>query len=352
MTVLDRAEDRALGPILDALDAVRRSVLRRGASVCAPFVRDRNLRVMAVAMLSCATALAGAAFAPGYTLLLGPVLLGAPHLCFEARYLFFQHVELRRFSLVALLALQSVLVFAGIGIYTLGIASLAALALTGGLATRRGKLLALVAIVVEASALVGPDWSRFLLLHLHNCLALGVWLLWRRRPTRVSLVVAACFALGTIAIFAGCFDGLPLRRPFSEATFSITHVTDAVAAGFGGAWRQRFLVFFLFAQAFHYAVWLRLIPEEARPRETPRTWRASWQAFKADSGATAARLTIVAGLAVPLAALVGGAVRTRALYVTASEFHATVEAILVAVVLARSATACRTRSSSAPAPSA
>lgn len=337
MSLLDRAEDVAFAPVLDGLDSVRHRVLRRGARMFAPFIRDRDRRVIAGALLACATALGGAALAPGYVLLLGPVLLGMPHLFFEARYLFFQHADLRRAALVAILVAQSVLVFAGIGIYTLGVACIAALAVTGMLATRRGLALALLAVLVEAAALVGPDWSRFLLLHGHNCLALAVWLAWRKRPTRVSIAVAACFVAGTVAIAIGCFDGLPLRRPFGEATFSITHITDAVAAGFGGPWRKRLLVFFLFAQAFHYAVWLRLIPEEARPRETPRTWRASWQAFKADAGAATARLTVALSLAVPLAALVGGLVRTRALYVTASEFHATVEAILVAVVLARGA---------------
>lgn len=334
MSLLDRAEDQALAPVLAALDAARRRLLRRGAALFGPFVRDRDRRVIAAALLAMTTALAGTALAPGYVLLLGPVLLGMPHLCFEARYLFFQHAQLRRVSLVAILAVQSVLVFSGIGIYTLGVASLCALAVTGALATRRGLVFAMLAIAAQVAAIVGPDWSRFLLLHGHNCLALAVWLAWRKRPARVSIAVAACFVAGALAIALGCFDDLPLRRPFSEATFSITHITDAVAAGFGGPWRHRFLLFFLFSQAFHYAVWLRLIPEEARPRETPRTWRASWQAFKQDSGAVAARLTVVLALTVPLAALAAGVVRTRALYVTASEFHATVEAILVACMLA------------------
>jgi hypothetical protein len=188
---------------------------------------------------------------------------------------------------------------------------------------------------VFAGALVGPDWSRFLLLHVHNCVPLVVWLLWRDRPRWTSLAVAALFAAGVVAIFAGACDDLSLRRPFGDAVFSITKITDAVAAGFGGEWRHRFLLFFCFSQAAHYAIWLRLIPEEARDRPTPRTWRLSWHAFKRDASSTVARLCVVASIAVPLAALALGVVRTRALYVTASEFHATVEAILIAVVFVR-----------------
>lgn len=332
MNLFERAENRALLPILDALDTVRLHLLKRTRALTAPFVRDRNHRVIAAALLSCAVALAGTVLAPGYMLLLGPVLLGMPHLCFEARYLFFQRVQLRRAAIVALLATQTVLVFSGLGIYTLGIAALGALALSGALATRRGAVLGGLAVGAQLAALVGPAWSRFALLHGHNCIPLVVWWLWRPRPARVSLAVAAIFVVAVGAILLGAFDAMPLRRPFTEDVFSIGPLTDAVAVDLGGVWRQRMLLFFTFTQAFHYMVWLRLIPEESRERPTPRSWRASWRAFKDDSGATVARLAVVLAIAVPVAALVLGVVRSRALYVTASEFHATVEAVLVVLV--------------------
>src|SRR5580765_8241451 len=110
MSLIDRAEDRAFAPLLGALDAARRALLSRYARISAPFVRDRDRRVVAAAAIACITALAGTALAPGYMLLLGPVLLGMPHLFFESRYLFFQHVQLRRASLVAILVAQSALV--------------------------------------------------------------------------------------------------------------------------------------------------------------------------------------------------------------------------------------------------
>lgn len=332
MNLLDRAENRTLLPVLDALDAVRLHLLKRTRAITAPFVRDRDHRVIAAALLSCTVALIGTVLAPGYMLLLGPVLLGMPHLCFEARYLFFQRVQLRRAALIALLVAQTVLVFNGLGIYTLGVAALGALGLSGALATRRGVLLACLAVGAQGAALVGPAWSRFALLHGHNCIPLVVWWLWRPRPARVSLAVAAIFVVAVATILLGAFDAMPLRRPFAENVFSIVPITDAVAVDLGGAWRQRMLLFFTFTQAFHYMVWLRLIPEESRERPTPRSWRASWKAFKDDSGATVARLSLALAVAVPVAALAIGVVRTRALYVTASEFHATVEAILVVLV--------------------
>src|SRR5262245_12887881 len=125
MRFIDRVEQYSLAPVLDGLDALRQRVLKRGARVCGPFVRDRDLRIVAVAAFACITALAGTALAPGYMLLLGPVVLGVPHLFFESRYLFFQHDRVRRGGLVVVLLAQTVCVFAGFGIYTLGFATIA-----------------------------------------------------------------------------------------------------------------------------------------------------------------------------------------------------------------------------------
>lgn len=335
MRFFDRVEQVSFAPVLDGLDGARRWLLDRGGSVTRHFVRDRDQRVVAFALAAFAMAFLGTALAPGYMLLLGPVIVGVPHLFFEARYLFFQHAQLRKLALAAVLAVQTVLVFAGAGIYTLGAATIAALAVTGSLSTNKALAIGALSLLAIAGAIVGPDWSRFLLLHVHNCVPLVVWLLWRDRPRWASIAVTALFALGIVLIFAGALDGLSLRRPFGDDVFSITKITDAVAAGFGGEWRHRFLLFFCFTQAAHYAIWLRLIPEEARDRPTPRTWTSSWHAFKRDASANLARLCVLAAIAVPLAALALGVVRTRALYVTASEFHATVEAMLIAVVFVR-----------------
>ena len=333
MPLLDRVERMSIEPVLDVLDAVRLRVLKRGSRVCAPIVRDRDRRLVLVAVFACATALAATAFGPGYMLLLGPIVLGVPHLFFEARYLFFQHAHLRRVSLVAILGLQTLFVYSGLGIYTLGVSCAAALIATGAIRSRNGAILLAAAALAEAASLVGPTWSRFLLLHAHNCIPIVVWLFWRRRPLAISVGVTLCFAACVASILVGCFDGLALHRPFGDEVFSITKITDAVAGGFGGAWRHRSLRVFCFTQATHYAVWLRMIPEEARSRATPRSWRASWRAYKRDSGPNVARLMLLATVAVPVIAIAGGVVRTRALYVTVSEFHATVEVLMICVVV-------------------
>ena len=66
-------------------------------------------------------------------------------------------------------------------------------------------------------------------------------------------------------------------------------------------WTLRLLLLFAFAQAVHYAVWTRLIPDDARPRPGQRSFAGSYRALVADCGRP---LVLVASLAtVGLAAL-------------------------------------------------
>jgi hypothetical protein len=331
MALLDHAERALITPLLTALDGCRAWLLKHSAPVSRVFVRSRGWRVFALALLVCAAALFATVFGVGYSLLLGPVIFGVPHLFSEARYLFFQRRSARRWVLVCILVAQAVSVFAGFGIYSLGLASAAALWATAPARSWRGVALLSLAALAQAASVIGPTWSRFLLLHLHNCVPLLVWAFWRKRPAFVSFAVPLIACLAAAAILGGYFDAIPLRTPLRDDIFSLTKITDAVAGGFGGEWRRRLLLFFCFTQAVHYAVWLRLIPEEARARETPRSWKASWEAYKRDSGANIARLTLLATAAMPVFAFAVGVVRARSLYVTLSEFHATVEVILLVV---------------------
>jgi hypothetical protein len=345
------ALDRALfEPVLGALDVARARALRWTAPVTRTFVRDREARVVAAALVSCGFALIATGFATGWLLLLGPLLFGMPHLVAEARYLFFQrHRGDRR--LLTVLALQTVCAFAGIGVLALGPCCALALfvahersrtAITPRHPTSERPLSRLesrplfaIAAGMLAAAIVAPTWSRFALLHGHNLVPLVVWIAWRDRPWAVSAIVAGAVAACIAAILLGAFDGVAVRTPLSDEAFSLTRLTDAVAGEFGGPWRRRFLLLFGFTQAVHYAIWLRLLPEDARERATPRSWRASWRAYERDAGPVLARLTVIAIVAVPLFAIALGPVRARSFYVVASEFHATVEILLVLLLMRR-----------------
>ena len=327
-------------PVLQRLDDVRHALLSNSHALTRPFLRSRDLRVLAQAVFSTTLALLLSVHATGYLLLLGPLLLGAPHLVAEARYLAFQPRHGAR--LVGVAVLMGLFAAAGLGLYALGPCLLLAILVSKERSGAYDVTLASVAMMSLVCAVAAPWWTRFLLLHAHNLFALVLWAGWRDRPWRVSLGVLGLAALAMTSVLLGCFDDVPLRTPLNDEVFSLTRLTDAVAGQFLGAWRDRLLVVFAFTQSLHYAVWLRLVPEEARERETPRAWSSSWQAFKRDTGTPLALLAMFGVVAVPTLAVVAGAVRVRSLYVTASEFHATLELLLAALVWRRGGFSRRT----------
>ena len=329
--MLTWVECAVLGPLTLRLDRARARVLGVLAPVVRPFVRSRDLRVIVLAGLSVTLALVASVWATGYLLLLGPLIFGAAHLLAEGRILL--PVQRRRSPVVVgLIAVQVALVLAGIGVVALPwVSALAMLALARSHVRWIGFG---VLVLVGIGALIGPTVSRFAFLHVHNLVPLFVWATARRRSWGVSLGVVALVLVALGLVMGGAFDAVPLRTPLSDRVFSLVHVNDAVAGAFGGAYRKRWLVVFAFTQSFHYGAWLRLVPEETRPRETPRSFGASYAALRADFGKAPALFGMLATVAIPMAAVAFGAVRVRSLYVTASEFHASVEALLVLVALA------------------
>ncbi len=324
-------ENRVVFPSLDRLDAARVVLLRSLGPVARLFVRSRNLRVVAVALLSVVFALVASVLATGYLLLLGPLVFGAAHLFAEARVLWPAHRRESRF-LVGAVAVQIGLVLSGLAVVALPWTALAAVLVLARGKTRWVSALALVTAGVGTA--IGPTTSRLVFLHGHNLVPLFVWLVARRRSLAVSSTVLGLVAVALALVLSGAFDGIAIRTPLADRVFSLVRLTDAVAGGASGALRKRLLVAFAFTQSFHYAAWLRLVPEDTRERETPRGFRASIEALRRDMGRLPTALALGVIVAIPLGAVVLGAVRARSLYVTASEFHASVEALLVVVALA------------------
>lgn len=337
MSALGEVDARLFEPALGYLDRGRGALFRVSGPLVRPFVRSRDLRAIALVAISVTLALAASAFATGYLLLWGPLAFGVTHLAFEARYLLPERHKKNR-ALIAILAVQALLAFEGLAVFALPLAAAAAVMVTSRATEpatrRRHRAWTLLALAGSSGiVLAAPSWSRFALLHLHNLVPLGVWLVWRGRPRSVSATVLALVASALGAVLLGAFDGVPTHTPLSDRVFSIGKVADAVAAGFSSPYRKRCLVAFAFTQALHYGLWIRVVPEEARERATPRPWVASWRAYKADAGRGFARMSVLGALLVPLAVVALGAVRARSLYVSASEFHASVEAVLVCILL-------------------
>lgn len=327
---------------LRRVDRLRGRVLRSLGRLGARLAVDRELRVGLTGALGIAAILLVSSAVPIWTLALGPVLLGVPHVLMDVRYLVARPGLHRRRALPWLAGLPLLGSALGGGLLAAALACAGALAAARASATRRAIGLCLVAALAVAVWDAGPI-ADVVFAHVHNLVAVLLWLMWRRRPDRRHAWPAAAFLAGGLAIAAGW------TMPLLEATGQLWtfgagvdpyRLAAGLAPGLGDPWASRLLVLFAFAQSTHYLMWLRLIPEEARPRPTVRTFVRSWRALRADLGPVLLTLAAAAALGVGAWAMVDlqGA---REGYLRAAQLHGHLELVGLSLLLAEGRDALR-----------
>jgi hypothetical protein len=164
-------------------------------------------------------------------------------------------------------------------------------ALLGAVVLGEGRLWRKVVGVLVVAAIAAPGlWQRdfyvheLLLSHLHNPLGVVVWLLWRPRQERLHYLPLALYGLMALLIGTGVLSplGFGLGSAPQSAGDALSFLRDTLAPGFSETWGTRLLLLYCYAQMFHYSVWLQLVPEEDRARPTPRSFRQSLLALRAD----------------------------------------------------------------------
>lgn len=271
---------RALSP----LDRVRRAILKSLGRPGVVVLRRRELRVGLGGLAIIFFAMAGTLLAPFWLLTLGPIVLGTAHLVADFRYMVIRPGLHLRKSLC--LAAGIPLALAGMGFFsvTSGLISCAAAAvMSQGSQGRKVAAIALIAPLVVASAMVGPV-SGLIVAHLHNFIALIVWWKWRPRTDWLSSALFPVFVLCVACFVVGAPESWALGMTAQPAGMGAAFHLDFLAPGVPEPWGIRLVLLFAFAQSVHYGVWLRLIPDDDRVQPTPRTFRASARALRADFG--------------------------------------------------------------------
>lgn len=294
----------ALALPVRGLDRVRLWWLRALGPLAKPLVRSRELRIAVFGSTSLLIALALTATVPLYLLAIGPLVLGIPHVGSDLRYLVFRPKLHRRWWLIVpAIGLYAAHAYTYDPRWGVGVTLLAIVCARGRNHLRRALTLVLAGAWM-AGTWLDPRMSALVFAHLHNFAAVGILWAWRpQRASKLHFVPIALFALATIFVMLGGLDPIVTAiggfGPIVGRT-GIEWNLALYAPGFAAPWGARLVLLFAFAQSIHYAVWLRLIPEDDRPRETPRTWAATLGALRQDVGWLPAIVifTVAVGIAI------------------------------------------------------
>jgi hypothetical protein len=276
----------ALGP----LDEGRRWLYRATVPHLGAWVLDRERRVGLLALLVALPAFVGAVLMPLPLLALGPILLGVPHLLADLRYLVVQPGLHRRGPWVWGVAA----LFVATGVTNTLWPAIAGASL-GVLTLSRASLVARLLVTTPLLVLLGAAWFTprpvgLLFAHGHNVVAVGLWLAAAGAAGRaLTGRLWAGLLLGGLgaAILLGAADSVLLHTQQLELPGGprLRALQRSLSPSPDPTLALRAVVFFAYAQAVHYGLWLRLIPEDVRPREAPRSFATSWQLLQRELGA-------------------------------------------------------------------
>lgn len=314
------------------LDRARVGVYRLLAPALGPWIRSRDVRVALHGLSVVGLSLLAAVLLPLPLMLVSPLLLGVPHLVADLRYLVARPGLHRRGGIAivvgALLLLSGLTADLRWGLIGAAIAPLGA---RGSWGRRLVVASALLSVAVAAVVVARP--AVLALVHAHNLIAVILWLLIASALQRggpggglARIGPAGLAVAGGLAILSGGLDpllcvGASLAVPPGPGLQQ--HAAE-LAPGVAAPWDLRLVSTFAYAQAVHYGVWLRVIPEDARRRPAPRSFRASLRALRDDLGGG----VLVAALAAMIG-LCGWAtwdlVAARAGYLRLATFHGPME---------------------------
>lgn len=278
------------------LDRLRLRWLRAVRPAVVPLLRRRDWRVVVFGAAVIGFSLAGTLLAPFWLLALGPVLWGTPHLLSDVRYLVCRPGLHRRPGFWLCVALP--VIIAGTNWHPMesGLVAVAGAAvLARGALWRKGVIAVLLAAAWVAVARTGPV-SQLVFAHLHNFIAVMLWWFWRPGRKSFSAAIPAAFLLCSALIFAGVLVPFSPALTWAPANLGAADHLATLAPGIAAEWGLRLVLLFAFAQAVHYGVWLRLIPEDDRPQPAPRTFAASLRALRNDMGAVTLLIALALGV--------------------------------------------------------
>lgn len=340
--------ERALQP----LDWVRGSLLR--SLVRLPLLRDwltvRDRRIALVAAVGIGLSFLLTLVVPAALYAIGPIVLGVPHVASDVRYLVVRRGLPRWLSVAVLGGCGSLFAVRLLELYApgdlwparleLGIAGTGALglvafaALQNKSARRRGVVAASLLAGGFGVALAWPHQARLVLAHLHNLVAVAIWIALFRSSRRALWLPLGCLLLASGLLLSGAtFSTLVSFGGHEFLGQNLLEVADWLAPGLG-VLGVNLTIAYVFWQSIHYSVWLGWIPQEETRGQGSLTFRQSLRSLLGDFGP--AGFWFVASGVVTLVVLATFSLhRTRDVYLFLAGFHAYLEIAMLGFLLVR-----------------
>lgn len=342
----------ALDALAAPFDAVRRralGVLGRSRPV-ARVIGRRDVRIPLLATVQVTVLLAVTIARPAWLFVLGPILLGVPHLASDVRYLLARRRVPRRLLatgcaasavLVAIRLLElGHLMPPGAGRIEMIVAAawIAASVVMGARDRRRVLPLLAVPVVIAAGAVAASHaaLARLVVAQAHNVIGVAAWaLFFRRGRHRAAVAPVAALAAGTLLLASGMLLPWTLRAGgLAGMGIDLERVGAYLAPGASPRAAIAASLVFVFLQAAHYGAWLVWIPQEELPGQGTFTFRMSARSLLGDIGIAGLAMTALLSIALAGAAVVDTPSAVRA-YMSLAAFHAYLELAMLAYFAAR-----------------
>lgn len=338
--------DRGTQP-LDRLRSVTFQLVL-GAAPLRWLLARRERRFALIAVLHVLVALPLAILVPSLLLVVGPLVLGVPHLAADLRYLVLRRrlpawwrrvVWVGCGGLFALRVVEQVGGSSHASSEMLGVSVwVITAAVAGAAASARWNRLAValpVTLLLSSVLLHDPTFMRLVVAHGHNLVALVIWFLLFRGKKWAALIPLGVVAAGGVLLVSGAAAPWTLAHGQLQVLgMHVLNVADWMAPGLPLYAAIGLTCSYAFLQSVHYLVWLGYVPQDdSRGQGTP-TFRMSGRSLLRDFGTLG-----VAGLVVLSLLVVGYGIfeplDARSLYLSLASFHGYFELAMLAFFLTR-----------------
>ncbi len=199
-----------------------------------------------------------------------------------------------------------------------------------------------VLAVITAAALRAPHLARYVFVHAHNLVAVGVWIAFFRSAARrrgaldlaLFLPLAALVGATALLLSTATLPWTFQHGAYRSFGLDFGGLSRWLAPGLPPRLGAGVAASYVFLQSMHYSAWLAWIPQDDVRVEGTLTFRMSARSLRKDFGAIGLAV-IATSMLVVLAGAFFDARRARDLYVSLAMFHGYLELAMIGFLVGR-----------------